>query len=146
MASYRHRIAEGAVKDFPAIKRDYDGYRLMLDAKALAGGCLYGERVDGGEEVYAGDRYLGRYDDPVMRSLWELVYGIYEPYCKLPEEERRILALRYWQKMEVPDVAAELMFSNSTVYRHISRALGKLYRPVLDVQPLLEDWRMGALK
>ena len=57
-----------------------------------------------------------------------------------------MLALRYWRKLEVPDVAAELMFSNSTVYRHISRALGKLYRPVLDVQPLLEDWRMGALK
>ena len=44
------------------------------------------------------------------------------------------------------DVAAELMFSERSVYRHISRALGKLYRPVLDVQPLLEDWRMGALK
>ena len=37
VASYRHRIAEGAVKDFPAIKRDYDGYRLMLDASYQAG-------------------------------------------------------------------------------------------------------------
>ena len=72
--------------------------------------------------------------------------GIYEPYCELPADERRILALRYWQKMEVPDVAAELMFSERSVYRHISRALSRLYRPVLEVQPLLEDWRMGALK
>ena len=69
MASYRHRIAEGAVKDFPAIKRDYDGYRLMLDARALAGGCIYGERVDGGGASCAGDKYLDRYDDPVMRRL-----------------------------------------------------------------------------
>ena len=134
MASYRHRIAEGAVKDFPAIKRDYDGYRLMLDARALAGAAC------------AGDKYLDRYDDPVMRRLSALMLGIYEPFCALSPEERRVLALRYWRKLEVPDVAAELMFSNSTVYRHISRALGKLYRPVLDVQPLLEDWRMGALK
>lgn len=146
MASYRHRIAEGAVKDFPAIKRDYDGYRLMLDAKALAGGCLYGERVDGGSASCAADRYLDRYDDSVLRRLSALMLGIYEPYCELPADERRILALRYWQKMEVPDVAAELMFSESTVYRHISRALSRLYRPVLEVQPLLEDWRMGALK
>lgn len=78
--------------------------------------------------------------------LGRCIHGIYEPYCKLPADERRILALRYWQKMEVPDVAAELMFSESTVYRHISRALSRLYRPVLEVQPLLEDWRMGALK
>ena len=56
VASYRHRIAEGAVKDFPAIKRDYDGYKLMLDAKALAGGCLYGERVDGGSAFSAAER------------------------------------------------------------------------------------------
>ncbi len=146
MASYRHRIAEGAVMDFPAIKRDYDGYKLMLDARALAGGCIYDERVDGGGASCAGDRYLDRYDDPVMRSLSALVFGIYEPYCALSADERRVLALRYWRKMEVPDVAAELMFSERSVYRHISRALNRLYRPVLDVQPLLEDWRMGALK
>ena len=139
MASYRHRIAEGAVKDFPAIKRDYDGYRLMLDARALAGGCLYGERVDGGGASCAGDRYLDRYDDPIMRRLSE-------PFCALSPEERRVLALRYWRKLEVADVAAELMFSERSVYRHISRALSRLYRPVLEVQPLLEDWRMGALK
>ena len=146
VASYRHRIAEGAVKDFPAIKRDYDGYRLMLDARALAGGCIYGERVDGGGAACAVDKYLDRYDDPIMRRLSALMLGIYEPFCALSPEERRVLALRYWRKLEVADVAAELMFSNSTVYRHINRALGKLYRPVLDVQPLLEDWRMGALK
>ena len=133
MASYRHRIAEGAVKDFPAIKRDYDGYRLMLD-------------VDGGGASCSGDKYLDRYDDPIMRRLSVLMLGIYEPFCALSPEERRVLALRYWRKLEVADVAAELMFSERSVYRHISRALGKLYRPVLDVQPLLEDWRMGALK
>ena len=113
MASYRHRIAEGAVKDlgavkdFPAIKRDYDGYRLMLDARALAGGCMYGERVDGGGASCAGDKYLDRYDDPVMRRLSALMLGIYEPFCALSPEERRVLALRYWRKLEVPDVAAE---------------------------------------
>ncbi|WP_158095898.1 sigma factor-like helix-turn-helix DNA-binding protein [Cloacibacillus sp. An23] len=146
MASYRQRIAEGAVRDFPAIKRDYDGYKLMLDAKALAGGCLYGERVDGGGVTSAADRYLERYDDSVLRRLSALMLGIYEPYCKLPDEERRILALRYWRKMEVADVAAELRFSERSVYRHISQALNRLYRPVLEVQPLLEDWRTGALK
>lgn len=146
MASYRQRIAEGAVKDFPAIKRDYDGYKLMLDARALAGGCLYGERVDGGGAACAADRYLDRYDDSVLRRLSALMLGIYEPYCTLPDEERRILALRYWRKMEVADVAAELRFSERSVYRHISQALNRLYRPVLEVQPLLEDWRMGALK
>ena len=146
VASYRHRIAEGAVRDFPAIKRDYDGYRLMLDARALAGGCIYSERVDGGADVCAAERYLDRYDDPVMRRLSALMLGIYEPFCALSAEERRVLALRYWQKLEVADVAAELMFSERSVYRHINRALGKLYRPVLDVQPLLEDWRAGALK
>ena len=100
---------------------------------------LFGDGIGSFASVLQYGRGLGR-------QIQELVYGIYEPYCKLPADERRILALRYWQKMEVPDVAAELMFSESTVYRHISRALSRLYRPVLEVQPLLEDWRMGALK
>lgn len=146
MASYRQRITEGAVRDFPAIKRDYDGYRLMLEAKALAGGCIYDERVDGGADGCAAERYLDRYDDPVMRRLSALMRGIYEPFCALSPDERRVLALRFWRKLDVADVAAELKFSERNIYRHISRALGKLYRPVLDVQPLLEDWRAGALK
>ena len=146
MASYKHRAAEGAVRDFPAIKRDYDGYKLMVEARALSFGCVYDERVDGGGFGSAGDRYLERYDDPVLRRLAALLRGIYEPFCELPEDERRILALRYWRKMEVAEIADELKFSESTVYRYISRALRRLYRPLLRIQPLLEDWRCGAIK
>ncbi|WP_352401582.1 sigma-70 region 4 domain-containing protein [Synergistes jonesii] len=146
MATYRHRMVEGAIKDFPAIKKDYDGYKLMLDARAMYCGCLWDESVDGGGTVTAGDRYLERYDDPVMRKLKSLMSGIYEPYCELEEKERRILALRYWQNMEVSDIARELGFSESNVYRYIGGALRRLYCSLLSVQPLLEDWRAGKLK
>lgn len=148
MGSYKHRMAEGAVRDFPAIRKDYDGYRLMLDARALAaGGCLFDERVDGGcGGVGAGDRYLNRYDDPVLRKLQALVDGIYLAFNGLTSAERRVLALRFWQEMEVSEVARELMFSESSVYRHINRALFCLYRPILNVAPLLEEWRGGRLK
>lgn len=146
MATYRHRMVEGAIKDFPAIKKDYDGYKLMLDAKALSCGCLWDEPVDGGGAVTAGDRYLERYNDPVMRKLKSLMSGIYEPYCELEGQERRILALRYWRNMEVSEISRELGFSESNVYRCISGALRRLYRPLLSVQSLLEDWRAGKLK
>lgn len=147
MASYKHRMAEGAIKDFPAIKKDYDSYKLMLDARAMAGGCMYDERVDGGgSSDGAADRYLDRYNDPVLRKLQALVEGIYTAYGGLPPAERRVVALRYWQNLDVPDVARELRFSESNVYRYICSALGYLYRQVLNVQPLLEDWRTGRLK
>ncbi|WP_288333385.1 sigma factor-like helix-turn-helix DNA-binding protein [Cloacibacillus porcorum] len=146
MSSYKHRMAEGAMRDFPAIKRDYEGYKLMLDARALAGGCIYDERVDGGGVLTSGDRYLERYNDPVMRDLKALLDGIYGPFSRLSAEERSVLALRYWRKLDVAAVARELTFSERNVYRVTSRALGRLYRPVLEVQGLLEDWRVGRLK
>lgn len=148
MSSYKHRMAEGAIKDFPRIKKDYDSYKLMLDAQALAGGgCIFDERVDGGgSSDGAAERYLERYNDPVLRKLQALADGIYTAYDELPPAERRVVALRYWQNLDVPDVARELMFSESNVYRYIRSALGYLYRQVLNVQPLLEDWRTGRLK
>ena len=146
MATYRHRMVEGAIKDFPAIKKDYDGYKLMLDAKALSCGCLWDEPVDGGGAVAAGDRYLERYNDPVMRKLKSLMSGIYEPYCELGGLERRVLALRYWRNMEVSEISRELGFTERHVYRLLNSALYRLYRPLLSVQSLLEDWRTGRLK
>ncbi|WP_281679791.1 sigma factor-like helix-turn-helix DNA-binding protein [Synergistes jonesii] len=145
MATYRHRMVEGAIKDFPAIKKDYDGYKLMLGAQAMSCGCLWDEPVDGGGAVAAGDRYLERYNDPVMRKLSSLMSGIYEPYCGLEGQERRILALRYWRNMEVSDIARELGFTERHVYRLLNSALSRLYRPLLSVQSLLEDWRTGCL-
>ena len=148
MANYKHRMAEAAIKDFPAIKKDYDSYKLMLDARALAGGgCVFDERVDGGgASDSVGDRYLDRYNDPVLRNLHALVEGIYLAFNGLTSTERRIVALRYWRNMEVPTIAHELRFSESNVYRVTNRALCCLYRPVLNVQQLLEDWRVGKLK
>lgn len=148
MSSYKHRMAEGAIKDFPKIKKDYDSYKLMLDARALAGGgCVFDERVDGGgASDGAAERYLNRYDDPVLRKLRALADGIYTAYCDLPSAERRVVALRYWQDLDVPEVARELKFSESNVYRYIRSALSYLYRQVLNVQPLLEDWKAGRLK
>lgn len=148
MSSYKHRMAEGAIKDFPKIKKDYDSYKLMLDARALAGGgCIFDERVDGGGvSDSAGDRYMDRYNDPVLRKLQALADSIYTAYYELPPAERRVIALRYWQNLDVPDVAHELMFSESNVYRYIRSALSYLYRQILSVQPLLEDWRTGGLK
>ena len=148
MSSYKHRMAEGALRDFPAIKKDYDSYKLMLDAQALAGGgCMYDERVaGGGASGGAAERYLERYNDPVLRKLQALADSIYTAYYELPPAERRVIALRYWQNLDVPDVAHELMFSESNVYRYIRSALSYLYRQILSVQPLLEDWRAGRLK
>lgn len=148
MASYKHRMAEEAVKDLPKIKKDYDSYKLMLDARAMAGGCMYDERVDGGGASGDGaaDRYLDRYNDPVLRKLQALVEGIYLAFNGLTSMERRIVALRYWRNMEVPAIARELTFSERQVYRTIYSALFCLYRPILEVQPLLEDWRMGSLQ
>lgn len=148
MSSYKHRMAEGAIKDFPKIKKDYDSYKLMLDARALAGdGRIFDERVDcGGASDSAGDRYMDRYNDPLLRKLQALVEGIYLAFNGLTSTERRVIALRYWQNMEVPSIARELTFSERHVYRAINGALCCLYRSVLEVQPLLEDWRVGRLK
>ncbi len=148
MSSYKHRMAEGALRDFPSIKKDYDSYKLMLDAQALAGGgCMYDERVDGGgASGGAAERYIERYNDPVLRKLQALVECIYLAFNGLTAAERRIVALRYWRDMEVPAIAHELTFSERHVYRAIDRALFCLYRPVLEVQPLLEDWRRGSLQ
>ena len=133
MASYRHRIAEGAVKDFPAIKRDYDGYRLMLDARALAGGCIYGERVDGGGASCAGDKYLDRYDDPVMRRLSALMLGIYEPFCALSPECEKILEAAFkklnmtarasTRVLKVARTIADLEGCGDIQVRHITEAV-----------------------
>lgn len=143
--SYRHRMAEAAIRDLPAIKKDYDSYRLMLDARALAGGCLLDE-PPGAPGLAAGDRYLDRYDDPVLRKLFALLEGIYEPYSGLAESERRVLALRCWQNMDVPEIAPELGFTERHTYRLLDSAFSRLYQPLLSVQPLLEEWRCGHLK
>lgn len=146
MASFRQRLAEGAVRDFPAVRRDYEWYRLLLEARVFSGGCVMEERVDGGPPAAAGDRFVDLASDSVLRRLSALMLGIYEPFCALPAAERQVLALRFWQGMEADDVAAALMFSSRTVYRITARALERLYRPVSSVLPLLEDWRAGALR
>ena len=88
----------------------------------------------------------GRVGARLMRDLKALLDGIYGPFSRLSAEERSVLALRYWRKLDVAAVARELTFSERNVYRVTSRALGRLYRPVLEVQGLLEDWRVGRLK
>ena len=143
--SYKRRMAEGAVRDLPAIKRDVDSLKLALDAQALAGGCLLDE-PSGGSGRPVQDRYLDRYDNKLLRKLVALLNGIYAPYCQLSAPERRVLALRYWQKMDVASVARELTFSESHVYRIQQKALDALYKPLLSVQPLLEEWRRGEMK
>lgn len=144
--SYRRRMAEAALKDFPAIKKDHDSYKLMLDARALAGGCLLDEPPGGPGGLAAGDRWVERYDDPVFRKLSALLTGIYDPFCGLPPAQRRVLVLRYWQKMEITEIAQELLFSERSIFRIVARALEDLYAPLLAVQPLLEEWRAGRLK
>ena len=148
MGNYRNRLAEAAIRDFPAIKRDYESYKLMLEARALAGaGCVFDEHVDGGGAASnAGDRYMDRFNDPVLLKLQLLFEGIYFAFNGLTSTERRVVALRFWQKMEVFEVARELGFSERSLYRQVGKILTTLYRPILDLQPLLEDWRAGALK
>ena len=143
--SYRHRMAEGAIRDLPAIKRDVDSLKLALDAQAMAGGCLLDEPA-GGPGRSAQDRYLDRYNNRLLNMLVALLNGIYAPYCQLPAPERRVLALRYWQKLEIGEVARELGFTERHVYRLLGSALDRLFKPLLPVQPLLEEWRTGALK
>ena len=143
--SYRRRMTEEAIRALPSVKKAYESYKLMLDARAMACGCLLDEPA-GGPGLAAGDRWLDRYNDPVLAKLASLLNGIYGPYRELPKSERRALALRYWQKMDVGEVAHELGFTERHVYRLLAGALDRLFKPLLPVQPLLEEWRTGALK
>ena len=146
MASYKHRMVEEALNDLPRINMEYQSMKSLLDLKALAGGCMYDERVDGGSGLSKADRYLDRYNNPSLAALKQLSEAIYGAYNELSSEQKRTVALRYWQKLNVCDIAMELKFSERSVYRCINSALYKLYKPILEIESLLEDWRIGAIK
>ena len=146
MASYKHRMVEEAIKDLPRINMDYQSMKSILDLKALAGGCMYDERVDGGSGLSKADRYLDRYNNPSLAALKRLSEAIYGAYNELTKQQQRAVALRYWRHMDIIEVARELMFSESSVYRCINSALHGMYKSILEIQPLLEEWRIGRLK
>lgn len=146
MATYRHRMVEAVLRDFPDIHGDYQKYKHFLDVTAAAGGMLLSERVDGGRRLSPADKYLDRYDDGRFRLLECLVTTIYEAYKSLDERQRRIVALMYWGRYDVETISNELKFSVRRVYQIRNEALNLLYRPFLEVQDKVEGWRAGRLE
>lgn len=143
MASYKNRMAEAAIKDFPALRRDYVKLLEDIDLMSLAGACLYDERVTGGTGELKADRYIDRYNKASVVALKTIIEVIYDAYRSLNEEQRRSIALRYWRNMEITDIARELTFSERNIYRCINSALHNLYRPILSIQPMIDEWRAG---
>ena len=133
MASYRHRMVEAVLKDFPDINGDYQRYKQFLDLSALAGGVLLSERVD-------------RYSDETFRALETIVNAVYEAFKGLNERQRRVVALMYWRRLDAEAISGEIKFSVRRVYQLRNEALNLLYRPFLEVQELVEEWRLGRVK
>ena len=146
VASYRHRMVEAVLRDFPDINGDYQRYKQFLDLSALAGGVLLSERVDGGRQCSPADRYLDRYSDETFRALETIVNAVYEAFKGLNERQRRVVALMYWQRLDAEAISGEIKFSVRRVYQLRNEALNLLYRPFLEVQELVEEWRLGRVK
>lgn len=144
MASYKNRLVEAAIRDFPALRRDYVRLIADIDLMAIAGNCMYDERVTGGPGMMKADKYIERYDRASVVALKTIIEAIYDAYRNLSEEQRRAIALRYWRNMEICDIAHELTFSERNVYRCIDRALHHLYSPILNIQPMIDEWRAGS--
>ena len=146
VASYRHRMVEAVLRDFPDINGDYQRYKQFLDLSALAGGVLLSERVDGGRQCSPADRYLDRYSDKTFRMLERIVTVVYEAFNGLNERQRRVVALMYWQRLDAEAISCEIKFSVRRVYQLRNEALNLLYRPFLEVQEQVEEWRLGRIK
>ena len=140
VASYRHRMVEAVLKDFPDINGDYQRYKQFLDLSALAGG------VDGGRQCSPADRDLDRYSDKTFRMLERIVTVVYEAFNGLNERQRRVVALMYWQRLDAEAISCEIKFSVRRVYQLRNEALNLLYRPFLEVQEQVEEWRLGRIK
>ena len=109
MASYRHRMVEAVLRDFPDINGDYQRYKQFLDFSALAGGVLLSERVDGSRQCSPADRYLDRYSDKTFRMLERIVTVVYEAFNGLNERQRRVVALMYWQRLDAEAISKQFL-------------------------------------
>ena len=57
-----------------------------------------------------------------------------------------MVALMYWQRLDAEAISGEIKFSVRRVYQLRNEALNLLYRPFLEVQELVEEWRLGRVK
>ena len=71
---------------------------------------------------------------------------MYEAFKGLNERQRRVVALMYWRRLDAEAISGEIKFSVRRVYQLRNEALNLLYRPFLEVQELVEEWRLGRVK
>jgi RNA polymerase sigma-70 factor (sigma-E family) len=75
----------------------------------------------------------GRYDEPGLERA-EHDQRLWEALTALPQRQRAVLVLRYYEELSDEEIAATLGISRGTVRSQASRALGKLRA----------DWRPAA--
>ena len=147
MDTYKQKMTEAALRDFPELNKEYKSYTHYLEILATAGACMCDEYIPSqGAKLYEQDKYIGFLEDPYYKALKTLNETIYSAYISLPNTERRIIALNCWRRCEVPQIASELKFSTSQTYRLKTQALIKLYKPLLPIAELIDDWRHAKLQ
>jgi len=123
----RLRIGEDEVLDAIGTSAAYSPMSLNLPARADGGGSEVGDLV--GDP----DIDLDAVDDRVTVSSL---------LCRLPERERRILAMRFYGNRTQSEIAAELGISQMHVSRLLTRALTWLREAMLSDRPLY--WQAGT--
>lgn len=144
MASYKNRLVEATLLDYPKIHRDMICYGHYLDSQALNSGDS-DLRVDGGRLVFGGDRYLERFNDPKYKALYTACDCIYNAVNSLAGVYKRIILSTYIAKKSASDVTSELGYSLRRYYQLRSEAFMTLYDPFIIIQPYIEAWREGKL-
>lgn len=134
-------LVEGVIKDFPAINRDMQDRKYWLEVMASSPGGSGEPRVDGNNSSPVQERFLKIMDERYYRKLQRIVDSFFPAFKDLKTAESRILALYYWEEMEISAICNELDFSYRYVQRQKSAALYKLKRVCMDLISDVDEWR-----
>ena len=73
--------------------------------------------------------------------MYRLVVAFYSAYRELTPPERRVVALLYWDGMEIAEMTYELDYSYRYIQRLKAAALYKLKRACMDILSDVDAWR-----
>jgi len=134
-------LVEGVIRDFPAINRDMQDRKYWLEIMSVSPGSNGEPRVDGGSSSPAQERFLKAMDERYFRKLQRIVDTFYPAYRELTPPESRVVALYYWDDMEIAEMTIELDFSYRYIQRLKAAALYKLKRACMDIISDVDAWR-----
>jgi len=141
MGSHKNKLVEEILKDFPRINKSLVDRKAWLESMSIASGDSLSEHVSGGATKYQQDRYLDTMNEMTLSSLQKIIDVVYSGFKRLSDKHRRVIALEYWRRLEVEEVASELKFTPRYTYQLRSEALIALYKPCLSIADLVDDWR-----